>query len=133
MDATSFIDAHQHAWQTQLSGRHANQLFLDYMPAGNFQSPNYTLSDFYWGQLDGCLKLLDAGTTTVLDHAHLATSPEAASTAIPATLSSGIRSIFALAPVNKITNWHPHLAFSPEDPLTAPPGSSTPSPPSAGA
>ncbi len=41
------------------------------------QSSNYTLSDFFWGQLGGCLEALDAGTTTVVDHAHLTYSPEA--------------------------------------------------------
>lgn len=33
-----FIDGHQHVWQTQLKGRHADELFLDYMPSG----PPYT-------------------------------------------------------------------------------------------
>ncbi|KKY18214.1 putative 5-methylthioadenosine s-adenosylhomocysteine deaminase n1 [Diplodia seriata] len=107
-----FIDCHQHVWQTQLKGRHADQTFLEYMPSGNFQSSNYTLSDFYWGQLGGCLELLNAGTTTVLDHAHMTTSPEVAPTAISATLTSGIRSIYAFTPIPQIASWDPHLTFS---------------------
>lgn len=33
-----FIDTHHHGWQTQLKGRHANELFLEYMITGNFTS-----------------------------------------------------------------------------------------------
>ena len=29
-----FIDTHHHVWQTLLKGRHANELFLDYMATG---------------------------------------------------------------------------------------------------
>jgi cytosine/adenosine deaminase-related metal-dependent hydrolase len=43
---------------------------------GNFQSSNHSPSDVYWGQLGGCLECLDAGTTTVVDHAHMNYSPE---------------------------------------------------------
>jgi cytosine/adenosine deaminase-related metal-dependent hydrolase len=31
-----FIDTHHHMWQTLLKGRHADQMLLDYMPAGNY-------------------------------------------------------------------------------------------------
>ena len=43
---------------------------------GNFQSSNHTQADVYWGQIGGCLECLDAGTTTVVDHAHMNYSPE---------------------------------------------------------
>lgn len=29
-----FIDTHHHGWQTQLKGRHANQLLMEYMVSG---------------------------------------------------------------------------------------------------
>ena len=29
-----FIDTHHHGWQTQLKGRHANQVLMDYMVSG---------------------------------------------------------------------------------------------------
>jgi cytosine/adenosine deaminase-related metal-dependent hydrolase len=29
-----FVDTHHHVWQTQLKGRHANDLLLDYIPKG---------------------------------------------------------------------------------------------------
>lgn len=66
-----FIDTHHHLWQTQLKGRHANELLLDYMASGNLQSSNYTKDDIYWGQLGGSLEAINAGTTTVVDHSHV--------------------------------------------------------------
>lgn len=43
---------------------------------GNLQSYSFDIEDIYWGQLSGCLESIDAGTTTVVDHAHLTYSPE---------------------------------------------------------
>jgi cytosine/adenosine deaminase-related metal-dependent hydrolase len=68
-----FVDTHHHLWQTQLKGRHANELLLEYMASGNLQSSNYTREDLYWGQLGGCLEAINAGTTTVVDHSHINT------------------------------------------------------------
>lgn len=70
-----FIDTHHHLWQTQLKGRHADQSLLEYMPNGNAQSVYYSPQDVFWGVLGGCLEALDAGTTTVVDHAHINVSP----------------------------------------------------------
>lgn len=39
---------------------------------GELHSPNVV----FWGQLGGALECLEAGTTTVLDHAHINYSPE---------------------------------------------------------
>lgn len=39
------------------------------------QSSNYTPEDIFWGELGGCLEALNAGTTTVVDHAHMNYSP----------------------------------------------------------
>ena len=36
----------------------------------------YNPEDAYWGQLSGCLEAINAGTTLVLDHAHIAYTPE---------------------------------------------------------
>jgi cytosine/adenosine deaminase-related metal-dependent hydrolase len=68
-----FVDTHHHLWQTQLKGRHANELLLEYLASGNLQSSNYTREDLYWGQLGGCLEAINAGTTTVVDHSHINT------------------------------------------------------------
>jgi cytosine/adenosine deaminase-related metal-dependent hydrolase len=70
-----FIDTHHHLWQTQLKGRHADQTLAQYFPNGNNQSVNYRPQDVFWGVLGGCLEALDAGTTTVVDHAHVNVSP----------------------------------------------------------
>lgn len=40
------------------------------------QAFNYTPTDLFWGQLGGCLEALDAGTTMVVDHAHMNYSPQ---------------------------------------------------------
>ncbi|OBS19036.1 hypothetical protein FPOA_10761 [Fusarium poae] len=102
-----FIDTHHHLWQTQLKGRHANELLLDYMASGNLQSSNYTKEDIYWGQLGGCLEAINAGTTTVFDHSHVNTFEGAASTAISATASSGLRSVYGYCPTARVASWSP--------------------------
>ncbi|KAG2417508.1 hypothetical protein HFD88_008727 [Aspergillus terreus] len=108
-----FIDTHHHMWQTQLKGRHADQTLLEYMPTGNFQQANYTPEDVYWGQLAGCLEALDAGTTTVVDHAHMNVSPAHSTNGLDATVASGIRSVFCYTPTTKLKAWKPE--FVPAD------------------
>lgn len=66
-----FVDTHHHVWQTQLKGRHANHTLLNYFPTGNFTSKLYNAEDTFWGQLGGCLEMIDGGTTTVADFAHI--------------------------------------------------------------
>ncbi|OQD82018.1 hypothetical protein PENANT_c024G01297 [Penicillium antarcticum] len=106
-----FIDTHHHLWQTQLKGRHANQTLLEYMPSGNLQHANYAPEDVFWGELGGCLEALDAGTTTIVDHAHMNVSPAHTSNAIEATASSGIRSIFCYAPTMRVKTFKPDLTI----------------------
>jgi hypothetical protein len=43
---------------------------------GNMQSFNYQPEDIFWGQLAGSLASIDAGVTTVVDHAHMTYSPD---------------------------------------------------------
>ena len=40
------------------------------------QGYNYTPEDVFWGELGGCLEALNAGTTMVVDHAHMNYSPQ---------------------------------------------------------
>ena len=40
------------------------------------QSSNYAPEDVFWGELGGCLEAVDAGTTTLVDHAHINISPD---------------------------------------------------------
>lgn len=71
-----FIDTHRHMWQTQLKGSHANQTLIEYMPRGNAVSTLYSTDDLFYGQLAGALESIDAGTTTVVDHASCNSSPD---------------------------------------------------------
>lgn len=68
-------------------------------------SYNYAPTDVYWGELGGCLEAIDAGTTMIVDHAHLTHSPEHVSRAIAATASSGIRSYFCYTPIPRLKSW----------------------------
>lgn len=60
----------------------------------NLQSLNFTPDDIFWGQLGGCLEVLDSGTTCVVDNAHMSSGPEHGSAALEATAASGLRAIF---------------------------------------
>lgn len=89
------------------------------------QCCNYTPEDIFWGQLGGCLEALDAGTTTIVDHAHMNYSSEhsksspallwkkvaeekgGGNNALSATISSGIRSIFGYSPTPLVKSWSP--------------------------
>lgn len=95
------------------------------METGNFTSGLHKDEDFFWGTLGGCLAMLDAGTTTVVDHAHLNYTPQSSTlslfpfemstsltsapgkAAIAATVSSGFRSIFCYCPTPLTTSFHP--------------------------
>ncbi|EEH06791.1 5-methylthioadenosine/S-adenosylhomocysteine deaminase n1 [Histoplasma capsulatum G186AR] len=102
-----FVDTHHHLWQTQLKGRHADHSLVEYMTSGNMQCSNYTADDIFWGQLGGCLASIDAGTTTVVDHAHMSYSPAHVENALSATICSGIRSVFGFTPTMKVKSWDP--------------------------
>ena len=102
-----FIDTHHHLWQTQLRGTHANETLLEYFYTGNFVSSKYTPSDIFWGQLSGALECIDAGTTTVVDHASLNCSAAHSEEAIRATIASGLRSIFCYCPTPRVAQWLP--------------------------
>ncbi|KAJ7685791.1 hypothetical protein DFH06DRAFT_1159372 [Mycena polygramma] len=104
-----FVDTHHHLWQTQLKGRHADDLLLDYMVKGNFVYSLFTPEDVFWGELGGCMEALDEGTTTVVDHAHNNFSAEHSSSALSATIASGIRSFFCYCPMpqRRVSSWAP--------------------------
>ncbi|PYI31743.1 Metallo-dependent hydrolase [Aspergillus indologenus CBS 114.80] len=104
-----FIDTHHHLWQTQLKGRHADHTLIEYMPTGNLQQVNFSPADIFWGELGGCLEALDAGTTTVVDHAHMNVTPAHSVNGIAATASSGIRSIFCYTPTSTVKTWEPEI------------------------
>ncbi|KAG9501896.1 hypothetical protein J7337_007597 [Fusarium musae] len=102
-----FVDTHHHVWQTQLKGRHADHSLLEYMVPGNMASHSYKPEDVFWGQLGGCLEALEAGTTTIVDHAHISYTTDHNNAALSATLSSGIRSIYCYCPTGRVKTWKP--------------------------
>jgi cytosine/adenosine deaminase-related metal-dependent hydrolase len=75
----------------------------------------YTPKDVFYGQLAGMLEAVAAGTTTVVDHAHITMSPDHPKLGIAATVSSGIRSVFCYTPINRVKAFDP-LSFH-ENPL----------------
>ncbi|KAI7975967.1 hypothetical protein EIK77_007293 [Talaromyces pinophilus] len=98
------------------------------------QAFNYTPTDVFWGQLGGCLEALDAGTTMVVDHAHMNYSPQHSkyiclllsiqlalqltknnpdTAALAASASSGIRSIFGYSFGSRVQSCVPSLTIDP--------------------
>jgi cytosine/adenosine deaminase-related metal-dependent hydrolase len=53
------------------------------------------------------LEGIAAGTTTVVDHAHVTCSPDHAKLGIAATASSGIRSVFCYTPIMRVRGFNP--------------------------
>ncbi|KAF1954586.1 Metallo-dependent hydrolase [Byssothecium circinans] len=102
-----FVDTHHHGWQTQLKGRHANELLLEYLITGYSQHMQFTAKDVFYGQLAGMLEALAAGTTTVVDHAHINVTANHTKQGIAATASSGIRSVFCYTPINIVKSFNP--------------------------
>ncbi|KAF8134199.1 hypothetical protein K438DRAFT_799495 [Mycena galopus ATCC 62051] len=97
-----FVDTHHHLSLTQLKGRHGNDLMLDFLPKGNFSVSLFTPEDIFWGELGGCMESIDSGTTTVVDHANMNYSAEHSSSALSATVASGIRSYFCYCPTPRV-------------------------------
>lgn len=89
-----FIDSHHHLWQTAFKTIASNTTLSEYFQKYSEFSPtitNMTVEDKYLGTLTGALELLNAGSTTVLDHAHGDSSNATADAMLNATLASGIR------------------------------------------
>ncbi|OJJ42412.1 hypothetical protein ASPZODRAFT_162232 [Penicilliopsis zonata CBS 506.65] len=107
-----FVDTHHHLWQSQLRGRHGDHGFKEYMVTGNMQSFNYEPDDIFWGQLAGCLASIDAGVTTVVDHAHMSYSAEHVKKGIQASVSSGLRTVFCYTPIERIEEWTETVKFA---------------------
>lgn len=92
-----FIDTHRHTWQTAFKTLGSNTTLLEYyaryfgpVPASHFQ-PN----DVYLGQLVGLYESLNAGVTTILDHAHHTWSNATTYAGLNASIDSGARVFWA--------------------------------------
>ncbi|KAK6518652.1 hypothetical protein TWF506_005788 [Arthrobotrys conoides] len=112
-----FVDAHHHCWQTQLKGRHANHMLLEYLSAGNLTAFLFKPHDIYLGELGGLMELIDAGVTTVVDHFHANYSPEHADAALEATVESGIRSVFCYSSAFRVSEWNQESFSIEQNPL----------------
>jgi 5-methylthioadenosine/S-adenosylhomocysteine deaminase len=92
-----FVDAHVHAWEAQLRGTAPDADFGAYLGLTAFGAgPRYRPEDVEVGTLATSLTALDAGTTTIVDNAHLALTPDHARAGIEGLLRSGIRGVHAV-------------------------------------
>jgi cytosine/adenosine deaminase-related metal-dependent hydrolase len=95
-----FIDTHRHLWQTAFKTIASNTTLAEYFQRYGEYGPTiqyFSPEDKYLGQLTGSLESLNAGTTTVLDHAHGDSSNETADAIFNATPDSQLRTYHAFA------------------------------------
>lgn len=92
-----FISTHQHLWQSLCKSLWSEYTILEYLCLGGlardqypdakttllisgltglFDNAHHQPSDIFWAELAGSLEGIDAGTTTVMDHAHFHYSTE---------------------------------------------------------
>lgn len=67
------------------------------------------------GQLAGCLEALHSGVTTILDHFHVAHTPEHADAVLEATVQSGARVVLCPARQSPATSALPAPTFDKEE------------------
>jgi cytosine/adenosine deaminase-related metal-dependent hydrolase len=101
-----FIDTHRHGWQTAFKTLGSNTSLIEYFGRyGEFASVGqFTPEDVYIGQLAGLYEALNAGVTTILDHAHHTWSNETAIAGLNASIDSGARVFWAYA-FHNVTNY----------------------------
>lgn len=63
-------------WHLVRNNSTTPEMTLLIVTQGNMVSRSYKPEDVFWGQLGGCLEALEAGTTTIVDHAHISYTPE---------------------------------------------------------
>lgn len=104
-----FIDTHRHGWQTVFKTMGSNTSLGEY--ASRYSSfvglSLFTPDDVYISQLAGIHEALNAGVTTILDHAHHTWTPEHAKAGLDASVDSGGRIFFAYT----FQNSTPEFAF----------------------
>ena len=89
-----FVDTHRHLWQTAYRTLGSNTSLAEYFVRyGEFSQAKTVLSpdDVYLGQLMGIYESLNAGVTSILDHAHHTWSNETALAGLQASVDSGAR------------------------------------------
>ncbi|THU85102.1 Metallo-dependent hydrolase [Dendrothele bispora CBS 962.96] len=89
-----FIDTHRHGWQTAFRTIASNTTLSEYTVRYGATSQAqhlFTPSDMYFGQFAGMLESLNAGVTSIVDHAHGTFSKETAGAYFNGTVDSGAR------------------------------------------
>ncbi|KAK1758986.1 hypothetical protein QBC47DRAFT_457348 [Echria macrotheca] len=102
------ISTHWHGWQTAFKTLGSNASLVEYFNRfGEFVAGGlFTPEDVYVGQLAGVLESLNAGVTTILDHAHHTWSNATAAAGLQASVDSGGRVFWAYG-FHNITNLNP--------------------------
>jgi cytosine/adenosine deaminase-related metal-dependent hydrolase len=75
------------------------------MPTGNMAASLFSPRDIYWGELGGALESIDAGTTTIVDHAHMNYSREHTTEGLKGMVEAGVRGFFAYGANPRVTDW----------------------------
>ncbi|KAF2145836.1 uncharacterized protein K452DRAFT_284219 [Aplosporella prunicola CBS 121167] len=89
-----FVDTHRHGWQTAYKTLGSNTTLGEYFSRyGEFTQAAtvFTPDDVYYGQLAGVYEALNAGVTSILEHAHATFSNDTARAYLNASLDSGVR------------------------------------------
>ncbi len=90
-----FIDTHRHTWQSAIRHTYADLDPLQYFAQVlDGIGASYTPEDVGAGTFLGAVAALSAGTTTLLDWAHIQNSPDHTEAGIEALHESGIRAVF---------------------------------------
>ncbi|KAK3636499.1 hypothetical protein LTR56_014125 [Elasticomyces elasticus] len=93
-----FIDTHRHTWQTQLKTIGADYVLSDYiLNLRQIYGASYSVHDAYLGNFCGALDSIDNGITYLIDHSHIANSPDHADAAIRGLQDARIRATFCYA------------------------------------
>ena len=101
-----FIDTHRHGWETAYKTLASNTTLAQYMLRySEFASDGrWTPEQVYISQLAGLYEAMNAGVTTMLDHAHDTWSNETTQAGLDATFDSGARVVWCQA-FHNVTNF----------------------------
>jgi cytosine/adenosine deaminase-related metal-dependent hydrolase len=101
-----FIDTHHHMWQTAFKTLGSNTSLIEYLSRYGEYSSAGKLSpeDVYVGQLAGLYEALNAGVTTILDHAHHTWDNATTDAGLQASIDSRARVFWSFA-FHNVTDW----------------------------
>jgi cytosine/adenosine deaminase-related metal-dependent hydrolase len=103
-----FVDTHRHGWQTAFKTIGSNTSLAEYFSRfGEFFSVGkLDAEDVYIGQLAGVLEALNAGVTTILDHASGTWDNDTADAGLRGSIDSGAR-VFHSHVIHTLSNGYP--------------------------